>query len=124
MGVLKDSNIYMNTYPLYGLNRYRRFMKAPVKNGKPMEIVLEGKEEVQEFCTEVLKKYDCPESGIFAVFKDGLMMALWKITEGDDMAIVEAEGDDIHLFAEIDGEFRLCCYNLMIEGEDNKWIIQ
>lgn len=119
----------INNYPMYGLNHNRSFMKAPVCDcgcGQPMHTVLETKDEVREFCMSTLNEYDCPESGIFAVFLDGTYMAVWKAYdhEREEMTFLVAEGNDTHFFSEIDGEFRLCCYNLIIEEDPGQWMIQ
>lgn len=122
---LIEPNFKINLYPMYGLNRNRSFLQAQVCDcgcKKPMYLQLKTKEDVKNFCFNVLREYDCSLSGIFAVFDSGIYMAVWK--QYDEELEDMTESDDMHMFSEIDGKFRLCCYNLIIEERPGEWMIQ
>ena len=124
-------NFKINNYPMYGLNRYRSFMKAPTCEcgcGQPAMTVLPTDDDVGDFCATMLYEHQCPESAIFAVFHDGRLRAYiktWDEESGEYVAIcVESIDKDIHMFSKLDGEYRFCCYNLIIEQEPGLWMIQ
>lgn len=114
--------IYINNYPLYGLNQYRKFLKAPDRESR---LRLETKKDVTEFCCSVLEQYPCPDSAIFAAFNDNTYLAVWKEVndEDDSITLYSAEGSNSHFFSALDGEHRFCCYNLILEENDGEWII-
>lgn len=118
---------HINNYPMYGLNRYRSFLHAPMHENEPLYMELTTDDDVTNFCIDVLSRYECPDSAIFAVFNDGRQKIYVKNSPDNDEAayISELEGDnDIHFFSEFDGQFRLCCYNLIIEHEPGMWMIE
>ena len=115
--------IYYNPYPMYGLNKYRSFLKAPICDcgcEKPGYIVLDTEKDVEDFCCSVLSEHECPDSAIFAVFHDGKHMAVFK----DDETFLKIDDDNSHLFAKLDGDLRFCCYNLIIEEKPGMWMIR
>ena len=119
----------MNSYPMYGLNHNRSFMTAPKCEcgcGQPAWLILKEHEDVAEFCVSVLSEHECPESAVFAVFNDGHYEAFVKHWDEEDenFHVLDVSSDDMHMFADIDGEFRLCCYNLITEHEDGQWMIE
>lgn len=121
-----SENIYINNYPMYGLNRYRSFMAAPECEcgcGERGYMLLSDHEAVAEFCVTVLSEHECPDSAVFAVFNDGHYEAFVK-TSDEKEKIIDIGSNDLHMFSEIDGQFRLCCYNLIIEEKPGQWMIQ
>jgi hypothetical protein len=114
------ANIITNNFILYGLNRYRNFLHSPTDD----YIYLEDEEAVKNFCVRMLHEYPCSDSAIFCVFEDDCMMAVKKVwDEGGTGKYEYLVGKDMHFFAGIDADERLCCYGLMIEVEPRKWII-
>ena len=126
---LVEPNFKINNYPMYGLNHNRSFLKAPLCEcgcGQPAHLLLKTDEDVTEFCKSALFMYECPDSAIFVVFNDGRMKAYIKLLLDDEVQVIELESadNDTHMFAELDGEFRFYCYNLIIEVEPGLWDIQ
>lgn len=116
---------------MYGLNRYRSFLRAPKCEcgcGQPAYLVLKTDKDVGEFCCAMLFKHECPDSAIFAVYNDGRYQAFikdWNEEKGKfRVTCVQSKDRDPHIFAKLDGEFRFCCYNLIIEEKPEQWIIQ
>ena len=123
------TDIFINNYPMYGLNHNRRFLKPVMCEcgcGQPAYMVLKTDDDVKEFCCAMLQEYDCPRSVIFAVFNDGRNLVTWKEVDEDDktVEILSCESDDIHMFSDLDGEMRFCCYSLIMEEDDGLWMIQ
>lgn len=121
--------IYYNCYPMYGLNKYRSFLEAPKCDcgcGNSCHILLKDEEDVEDFCCAMLLEHECPDSAIFAVFKNGKHMAVFKEYDDDEevMTILKGESYEPHFFAELDGEMRFCCYNLIVEEKPGKWMIR
>lgn len=112
---------YYNNFITFGLNRHRNFLNAPHNEG----IDLFTDEDVQDFCCTILANYDCPESAVFVVFQDGRFEAFWKtFDEEGELCIARCESKNMHMFSEIDGEIRFCCYGLIIEQPNGMWKIQ
>lgn len=121
--------IFYNCYPMYGLNKYRSFLEAPKCEcgcKSPMHILLKTEEDVDEFCYAMLTEHDCPNSAIFSVFSDETFMSIWRYYDEDEDTdrFYKVKSDDPHMFAEIDGEFRFCCYNLIVEDRPGEWMIR
>lgn len=113
--------IIFNNFILYGLNRERNFLQGKV--GIPL--LLESKSEVEDFCATLLHTYQCPESGMFAVFQDGTYWAIAKCFDEDGREkYVIAEDNDMHFFSEFDADMRLCCYGMICEIKEGWWKIQ
>lgn len=123
--------IYTDQYIFYGLNRYRQFLSIPSCNecGERPRIVTKTKEDLESFSVEVLKGHDCFSCALFYVFLDGTYGAFFKIVNNEEydedededtieFALCKVTNSDRHLFAELDAEFRLCCYSLLVEVED------
>lgn len=131
-------------YRPYGLNPKR----ACFDNNKIY--ILSSPEELDEFATESLMSIDCNASALFVYTINGDMAAYVKtmhyitdddielneedleaIEEFDDdiddlvaidiQKIVSTEKDDMDFFANIDDEYRLCCYGLMVQQIDKDW---
>lgn len=129
--MLKNEPMFkINNYAMYGLNRYRSFLTAPICDcgcGEPTSIILKTDDDVGQFCVEVLNRHECPNSAIFAVFHDGRMRAYvkeWDEKSGEFAADCYEGGNTTHMFSKLDGEFRFCCYNLIIEREPGQWMIE
>ena len=120
------TKISTNNFILYGLNRYRNFLRAPVDTeGQKMDLVLLDEDDVKEFCTNLLHEHPCPDSAIFCVFNDGVMLAVIKLWDEDNRGKYEfIAAKDMHFFAELDGELRFCCYGLICEISPGHWAIQ
>ena len=73
------------------------------------------------------------ESALFFVYLDGTYSSIFKVVfseefeenmyEDNELAITFSicqtpKKTDSHLFAELDGDFRFCCYSLLFEVED------
>lgn len=132
-------------YRPYGLNPKR----ACFENNKIY--ILSSPEELDEFATESLMDIDCNAAALFVYTINGDMIAYVKtlhrlcdedieldeedleeiedldVDDEDELLAIDiekficTEKDDIDFFAEIDDEFRLCCYSLMIQQIDGDW---
>ena len=114
------TKITTNNFILYGLNRFRNFIHSPAD--EPMYVELQDEDEVKEFCTSALHANPCPDSAMFCVFNDGVMLAVIKIWDEDERGQYEyMAARDMHFFAEVDADFRLCCYGLICEVTPGCW---
>lgn len=118
----KDLNyrFFINHFATYGLNRHRSFLQRP-KSEDLAYIATENKDDLGELCASLLFEHDCPESAIFCVCRDGSFITALKLDEETPGKISIIESRDPYSFSYIDAEYRLCCYGLMIEVDDNKW---
>lgn len=124
--------IHIDQYIMYGLNRNRSF--PCTFEGKGKTVSLPTEKALERFAVKCLKPKDC-QSAIFIVHNDGTYGAYLKIyhnDEGEAIAFEDDEGDlvlsfaictiprgdDRHLFAKLDGDFRFCCYTILLEKED------
>lgn len=125
------AKITINNFILYGLNRNRNFLSAPICDcgcEEKMCIQLEDQNEVDEFCMEMLSEHRCSESMIFCVYYDGTMRAVITSDYDEDedemlFAVVTAKDRDMHFFADLDGDLRPCCYGLICEILPGQWKI-
>lgn len=123
---MKLPKIQINNYAMYGLNHNRAFMTAPLCEcgcGEPALLMLKTKEDVFNFCGSVLSEYDCEMPAIFMVFNDGTYAAAILDDENEEQLYI-VTSPDMHLFSELDGELRFCCYNLITEREPGMWMIE
>lgn len=106
------------TFSAYGLNKERNLL-----TGIDPLVEVEDIEEMIETAVELLLLSECEESAIFLHSLDGQTIAV--IRQGEDciMTYPEKEKNKYSFFSEIDGEYRLCCYGLMIETNNNQWKI-
>ena len=120
------TNIVLNNFILYGLNRYRNFIHLPKgEDESSLYLELNDEDDVKEFCTNVLHENPCPDSAVFCVFNDGCMLAVIKIWDDGDQGKYEfMAAKDMHFFSEIDARMRLCCYGLICEITPGLWKIQ
>lgn len=122
VGIRMSTKIVTNNFILYGLNRYRNFVHL-LNDEKYIHI--EDKEDVKEFCVGLLHENPCPNSAMFCVFNDGIMLAVLKEDdEGDHGKYAFIAARDMHFFSELDAAWRLCCYGLMCEIRPGEWKIQ
>ena len=133
-----NNKIYYDPYIFYGLNHKRSFLRVVSPfDGK---VLLKSADDVMKFSIETLKNYQCDFCALFYVFNDDSYGAFFKYVynaygenEGNDdyeedeyedkerdvkYAICRGYSMDRHLFAELDGRMRFCCYSLLIEKED------
>jgi len=119
------TKIVTNNFILYGLNRYRNFIHLPTdEDEEKYYIHLNNEEDIKDFCVGMLHENPCPDSAMFCVFNNGLMLAVLK--EDDDgehgkYACIAAR--DMHFFSILDVDRRLCCYGLMCEISPGCWKI-
>ena len=113
-----------NSFAFYGLNRNRNFLKCPTCEDK-IPFIIDSKKEIEERCQELLAMHSCPDSAIFLVYQDGNMETIFKHHVYDDgIEFGMMDGCDMHFFSEMDGEYRYCCYGLIIEERPGEWMIQ
>lgn len=122
-----SNKIIFNQYIQYGLNHKRSFLRLP-KGNNDRKIYLPTEEDITEFSSEALRGHDCECCALFYVFKDGTYGAYFKtikdaeVVSDDSLkftySINSARKKDTHLFAELDGDFRFCCYSLLLEIDD------
>ena len=121
---------------MYGLNRRRSFLTLPRGN----KIRLDSPEDITNFARKTLKEKLC-ETALFFVYLDGTYSSVFKVMTSDDHEKDVLEEDDeltftltsdichtltyaicqtgkskdSHMFSELDGDFRFCCYSLLVE---------
>lgn len=124
-----ENKIIFDQYIMYGLNRRRAFLDPPTCEdcGGKGQLVLEGN-DLREFCLFVLTEHDCEYCALFFVHKDETYEAYFKSgveyneeTDTFDYHIGRCRANDRHMFSELDGEFKFCCYSLLLEVDDNTY---
>lgn len=127
------NKIIFDPYIMYGLNRRRKFLKSPVCEdcGGKGTIVLRDDGALEDFCCGVMLEHDCDNCAVFIVHVDESYSVYFKMETGwseeeDEplYSIGRVDGDDRKLFSMVDGEFRFCCYSLLIEKEEGLYEIQ
>ena len=131
MGEIPNLNnkILIDQYIIYGLNRRRSFLHLPKDNNA---VTLPTQEDIEEFAKEILRSKEC-ECALFFVHKDGTYSSVFKTVlsekpsddfdEDGNLVITYSiakspRKNDMHLFSWLDGEFRFCCYSILIEITD------
>lgn len=127
-------------YSLFGLNKQRNFLKGGA------EIKVNDDDELFEIMGALLENHACLKSAIFAISRIGVMYAAVMYARDEDFdditdlsSIYEDDDDDededsvevvvdilateftIDWFAELDADFRLCCYSIIEEVENGIW---
>lgn len=120
-----NNRITIDSYIMYGLNKHRAFLAPPTCEdcGHDGDLVFEDSDDLKEFCGFVLMDHDCENCAIFVVHRDGIYEAFMKMDE-DEGAIGIIRSDDMHMFAELDGELRFCCYSLLMETDEGIYEIK
>ena len=126
-------SITINKFAAYGLNHKRNFLKAPkCECGGKADLCFENEDEVKDFCVSTLQEHNCMEAAVFCAFHDGRYMAVVKQPEfAEDLDDIEKyvyvyikPSRHKDMFADVDSEFRLCCYSLITEIENGLWRIE
>lgn len=115
-------------FEAYKLNYLRNFLHAPMCScgcGEKQLVQLVSNEEVFEFCTGLLKKYEeCVYTAIFVLAYDNSMFVVVNDAESEtEVFIYGEENFDPDFFAEIDAAEELIQYGLIIEVRPNIWKI-
>lgn len=123
----------VDEFAMRGLNKYRNILKSPKCEccDKPALMLIDSKDEMDQFCASILLENECCHSAIFLVEHTGTQRIIFTIPEYDEeenieyienIASVIVDGNDG--FAEFDAEVGLHCYGLIIEKEKGQWMIQ
>ena len=143
--------IRLENFSSYGLNKYRNFLHSPkCENGKDIMLLLSNKEQLFKYMTNILIMQECFNAGIFAISYDNRMyvaIADFPINtslfdeyeyedELSDEDLIDNDEDlenyvslycineiNYDFFAEMDAEFQLCHYGLLIEIAPGEWKI-
>lgn len=123
-------------FEAYGLNSFRNFLSAPECEcgcGKKAVLCLEDTKVLFGFAHELLADHDCNQCAIFAHSYNDEMFAIVKLddVEGYDECNSEEypihflgiKETDMEFFKELDAEFGLHCYGLIIQNKDGNWEI-
>jgi hypothetical protein len=121
-------------FAAYGLNKYRNFLSAPDCDcgcGGKGNLVLKTREELFGFFNTMLSENDCDQCAIFAYGFDGQLYAGLKYvtwdeennTEKVEMTVLSTDEENLEFFQEVDAEFGLHCYGLIIETKNGEWKI-
>ena len=113
------TDIRINNFILYGLNRYRNFLFGEAL------LSLCDEDDVKEFCASVLHEYPFSNTAIFCVFNDGMMLAVIKVSDDGERGKYKfVAAKDMHFFAMLDGEFLFDTYALICEITPGNWVVQ
>ena len=127
-----NNKIIVDSYIMYGLNRRRAFLTPPTCEdcGHDGYLVLSD-DELKNFCGFILTEHDCDNCALFVVHNNDTYEAYMKIgSEYDEdeeeisCDIGVCRSDDMHMFATMDGEFKFCCYSLLMETGDGIYEIK
>ena len=122
-----EQKFITNEYAMYGLNKYRSFLEAPMCDcgcGEKMLLQIKQQEELFAFCQEELEDYDIDNCAIFIVKKNGeLLIAYHESNKNKGIKIHGIKTPDMRFFAIFDAEKRLDSYSLLIEEEEGGYRI-
>ncbi len=110
------------SFEAYGLNKYRNFLCGKT-------ITLDENKELFDFMCAVISDHSCPESAVFAIdYYDGMWAGIAKVNLNGDVSDDEIElfgrkDFDVEWFAQLDADYRFCCYALIIETAPGVWKI-
>ena len=119
----------------YGLNKFRNFMSAPECEcgcGGKGYLVLETEEDLFGAMHGILADHDCNQCAIFAHAYNDEMYAAIKLSDVEEydgevkecpINFLGVKKTDMDFFRELDAEFCLHCYGLMIQRHDGTWEI-
>lgn len=123
-------------FEAYGLNNFRNFLAAPECEcgcGSKGVLILEDTKDLFGFMNDMLEEHECNHCAIFAhTFDDKMYVAIKldevEAREYDDpeeypIKFLGIEETDMTFFKEVDAEFGLHCYGLMIQNKDGNWEI-
>ena len=121
-------------FAAYGLNKYRNFLNAPECEcgcGEKSSVILRTKEDLFGFFGGMLSENDCDQCAIFAYGFDGQLYAGLKYVTWDEendsekveMTVLSTDKENLEFFQEVDAEFELHCYGLIIETKAGEWKI-
>lgn len=101
----------------FGLNKHRNFLPL---------FYLSFKGDFEALCEaaiEIFESYECKESAIFAIDRKGDMYVLVASDEVEDAVDVLTPLNEktMDFFAQVDAEYRFCCYGLMVERATGLW---
>lgn len=136
----------VETFGAYGLNKYRNFLVAPECDcgcgSDDVSLMLKNRKDMFNFMADMLLEHGCLNGALFAIGYDDHMYAAIvnenafmdeeEIEDGyeeeledeeDPIIFLGFDGINMDFFAEIDSEFRCCCYGLIIETAPGKWKI-
>lgn len=123
-----NNKIYVDQYIMYGLNHRRSFLRLEEckECGEPPRIMLIDPQDIEDFSVETLTGYSCESCALFYVHKDETYSAYVKsVYDADEeevtFALGKIEGKERHMFADLDGELRFCCYSLLVEVDDGMY---
>lgn len=69
-------------------------------------------------------EHDCDCCAIFIVRQNGKFEAVFKMFVDGEYRLAKIDSKDRKMFAELDGEFRFCCYSLLLETAKGIYEIQ
>lgn len=121
-------------FAAYGLNKFRNFLSAPECEcgcGEKASVILKTKENLFGFLGGMLSENDCDQCAIFAYGFNGQLYAGLKYvtwdeendTEKVEMTVLSTDEENLEFFQEVDAEFGLHCYGLIIETKSGQWKI-
>lgn len=136
-----DIKVRVEAFEAYGLNSFRNFLIAPHCDcgcSTPASLLLRTRKELFGFMGGMVLEHGDPDGAIFAVGYDDKMYACmmnpryeeWLLTNEEDektdidpVIILGTQDLQMDFFKEIDAEFGLCCYGLIIETKPGHWHI-
>lgn len=133
-----DIKVRVEAFEAYGLNSFRNFLIAPQCECGTAFLLLGTRKELFGFMGGMVLEHGDPNGAIFAVGYDGKMYACmmnpeyekWLLTNEEDeetdidpVIILGTQDLQMDFFKEIDAEFGLCCYGLIIETKPGQWHI-
>lgn len=101
-------------FEAYGLNKYRNFLGGKFLRGYDLDGVC-------VLCADILDEYDCGDSAIFIHSFDGEMYIVTWDYEEEMYKLLQSENPKQDFFSIIDGEYRFCCYALIVEARPGLW---
>ena len=89
-------------------------------------IQLFDQDELFYFMGNALIEHMCPDGAIFAIsYDDKMYVAYMNLSDEDEepLKVEYIDEIDLEFFAEMDAEYRFCCYGLIIETSPGNWKI-
>lgn len=107
---MNDFMTRIESFSAYGLNKFRNFL-LPLQ-----EIELNSSEEILNWAADALFDNECDNSAVFIHLMNNIgIIIIYSGLNKVDVIVSEEEIEPNTFFSSFDGDYRFCCYGILIE---------
>lgn len=124
----KQIKVRLEWFAAYGLDKNKNLLQAPVCEcgcGEKCHVLLNTKDDLFGFMTNMLIENDCNHCAMFAHTYDGKMYIAIKTDDNPDDSVTLYGIDklDMEFFKKWNDKFDFHCYGLVVESKPGEWKI-